>query len=229
MLCSPGPHALLFVCKGHDRFTDEESRAYSVLIDMFSIEVRKYIIVVFTGGDVLAKWGKTIEDEIERAKTKVQGVRRPKHPPKITEVLEDVSYRYILFNNEGDAATKDQQVLDLLKMVTEMVNKNGSEPYYEDAKTRAAWEARERELKRIMEKDNINRAKALEVLLKRIEQRKTWKEILAAAIGGTGGAALTAGAVLFAAPLLPEVAVGGAAVAGAVAGGATAKKYCSIM
>ena len=139
MLCSPGPHALLFVCKGHDRFTDEESRAYSALIDMFGIEVRKYIIVVFIGGDVLAKWGKTIEDEIEGAKTKVQGVRRAKHPPKITEVLEDVSYRYILFNNEGDAATKDQQVLDLLKMVTEMVNKNVSKPYFQNATTRAAW------------------------------------------------------------------------------------------
>ena len=229
MLCSPGPHALLFVCKGHDRFTDEEIRAYRELKARFGIEVIKYTIVVFTGGDVLAKWGKTIEDEIEGPKTKVQGVRRAKHPPKITEVLEDVSYRYILFNNEGDAATKDQQVLDLLKMVTEMVNKNVSKPYFQNATTRAAWEARERELKRIMEKDNINRAKALEVLLKRIEQRKTWKEILAAAIGGTGGAALTAGAVLFAAPLLPEAAVGGAAVAGAVAGGATAKKYCSIM
>ena len=225
MLCAPGPHALLFVCKGHDRFTDEDSRAYSVLIDMFGIEVRKYIIVVFIGGDVLAKWGKTIEDEIERAKTKVQGVSRPKHPPKITEVLEDVSNRYILFNNEGDAATKDHQVLDLLKMVTEMVNKNGSKPYFQNATTRTAWEAREGELKRIMKKDNINRAKALEVLLKRLEQRKRLQEILASVIATAGGA----GAVLFAAPLLPEAAVGGAAVAGAVAAGAAAKKYCSIM
>lgn len=229
MLCSPGPHALLFVCKGHDRFTDEESRAYRELKAKFGIEVRKYIIVVFIGGDVLAKRGKTIEDEIKGAKTKVQDVRRPKRPPKITEVLEDVSYRYILFNNEGDAATKDQQVLDLLKMVTEMVNKNGSKPYFQNAATRAAWEARERELKRIMKKDSINRAKALEVLLKRMEQLKTWKEILAAVIGGTGGAALTYGAVLFAAPLLPEAAVCGAAVAGGVAAGAVGKKYCSIM
>ena len=229
MLCSPGPHALLFVCKGHDRFTDEESRAYRELKAKFGIEVINYTIVVFTGGDVLAKWGKTIEDEIKGAKTKVQDVRRPKRPPKITEVLEDVSNRYILFNNEGDAATKDQQVLDLLKMVTEMVNKNVSKPYFQNATTQAAWVARERELKRIMKKDNINRAKALEVLLKRMEQRKTWKEILAAAIGGTGGAALTAGAVLFAAPLLPEAAVCGAAVAGGVAAGAAAKKYCSIM
>ena len=229
MLCSPGPHALLFVCKGHDRFTDEESRAYRELKAKFGIEVIKYTIVVFTGGDVLAKWGKTIEDEIKGAKTKVQDVRRSKRPPKITEVLEDVSYRYILFNNEGDAATKDQQVLDLLKMVTEMVNKNGSKPYFQNAATRAAWEARERELKRIMKKDSINRAKAMEVLLKRMEQRKTWKEILAAAIGGTGGAALTYGAVLFAAPLLPEAAVAGATVAGGLAAGAVGKKYCSIM
>ena len=196
---------------------------------MFDSNVRKYTIVVFTGGDVLAKWGKTIEDEIEGAKTKVQDVRRPKHPPKITEVLEDVSNRYILFNNEGDAAKKDQQVLDLLKMVMEMVNNNGDKPYFQDAATRAVWKAREGELKHTMRKKDINRAKALRVPLKRMEQQKTSKGILAAVIAGTGGAALTAGAVVFAAPLLPEAAVAGAAVAGGAAAGAAAKKYCSII
>ena len=214
MLCLPGPHALLFVCKGHDQFTDEEGRVYRVLKAMFGIEVRKYTIVVFTGGDVLDKWGKTIEDEIKGAKTKVQNVRRPKRPPKITEVLEDVSDRYILFNNKGDAATKDQQVFDLLKMVTEMVNNNGDKPYFQEAKILALCEAREKELKRIMRKEGINRTEALQVLLKRLEQQKVWKWL--AVIGGT---ALMAGAAVFAAPLLPEAAVVGA----------VATAYCSIM
>ena len=213
MLCSPGPHALLFVCKGHDRFTDEESRAYRELKAMFGIEVIKYTIVVFTGGDVLAKRGKTIEDEIKGAKTKVQDVRRPKRPPKITEVLEDVSYRYILFNNEGDAATKDKQVLDLLEMVTEMVDKNDSKPYFQDAKTRAVWEERERELKRIMREKNLNRAEALRVLFKRLEQPKIWKwAAVIACIGGSGA---------FAASLLPETMLAGVAT--------VASTYCAIM
>ena len=212
MLCLPGPHALLFVCKGHDRFTDEESRAYSALIDMFGIEVRNYIIVVFIGGDVLAKWGKTIEDEIKGAKTKVQGVSRPKHPPKITEVLEDVSNRYILFNNEGDAATKDKQVLDLLKMVTEMVDKNGSK-FFQDAKTRAVWKERERVLERIMREKNTNRVEALRVLLKRLEQPKIWKwAAIITCIGGSGA---------FAASLLPETMLAGVAT--------VASTYCAIM
>jgi len=213
MLCSPGPHALLFVCKGHDRFTDEESRAYRELKAKFGIEVIKYTIVVFTGGDVLAKWGKTIVDEIKGAKTKVQGVRRPKRPPKITEVLEDVSSRYILFNNEGDAATKDQQVLDLLKMVTKMVDKNGSKPYFQNATTGAVWKVREMELERIMREKNLNRAEALRVLFKRLEQPKIWKwAAVIACIGGSG---------VFPASLLPEAMLAGVST--------VASTYCSIM
>ena len=199
---------------------------------MFDSNVRKYTIVVFTGGDVLAKWGKTIEDEIEGAKTKVQDVRRPKHPPKITEVLEDVSNRYILFNNEGDAAKKDQQVLDLLKMVMEMVNNNGDKPYFQDARTRFVWEARERKLQHIMSEEGLNRTEALEVLFKRLEREEKWNRFVTV-VASTCicyGAALTAGAVVVAAPLIPVAAITGAAVAGGAAvGGAAAKKYCSIM
>ena len=235
MLCSPGPHALLFVCKGHERFTNEEIEAYYALKAMFDIEIRNYITVVFTGGDVLDKWGETMEDVLKKAKAAIEsnkGTRRAKPPPDVTKVLEDASNRYILFNNEDDAEAKDQQVFDLLEMVTEMVNNNGDKPYFQDARTRFVWEARERKLQHIMSEEGLNRTEALEVLFKRLEREEKWNRFVTV-VASTCicyGAALTAGAVVVAAPLIPVAAITGAAVAGGAAvGGAAAKKYCSIM
>lgn len=167
MLCSPGPHALLFVCKGHERFTDEEIEAYYRLKNVFSRKVINHIIVVFTGGDVLAKWGKTMEDVLKEAKDAInvnKSKRRAKSPADITKVLEDVSNRYILFNNDGDAATKDQQVLALLAMVIEMINKNGDEPYFQNKTTRAVCDMRETALQRIMTENGISRREPEAVL-----------------------------------------------------------------
>ena len=136
-LCSPGPHALLFVCKGLDRFTNEEIQTYNKLKAMFSSKVTKYNIDDFTGGDVLDEEGTTIEDILKKAKDAIGvNAKRANPPADVTEVLKDAPNRYTLFSNNGNIATKDQQVLALLDMVMAMVKNNGDEPYFQNETTR---------------------------------------------------------------------------------------------
>lgn len=227
MLCSPGPHALLFVTKGNDRFTDEEIEAYYRLKNVFSSKVTNHIIVVFTGGDVLAKWGKTMEDVLKEAKDAInfnKSKRRAKSPADITKVLEETSNRYTLFNNEGDAATKDQQVLALLDMVMEMINKNGDEPYFQNKTTRTVSDARETALQRIMTEKGISRREAEEVL----------SASLLPTTAVTSGPRNSLSAVeltvaLYKAPFLEAADAVGAVVSATASVCSTLKEKCSVM
>ena len=224
----------------------EEFEAYYTLKAMFSNDVNKYIIVVFTGGDVLSQGNKTIEVVLKEAadaldRNAVAGSKAGRaNMPDMRKILRDVSNNYVVFSNTGDAATKEQQILALLTKVKEMVNNNGDRSCFQDDSTRAAWRVMEDELERIMKEKRMDRQQAWLELQRRLEKKERDGQtflrrvtIAMAAAGGTAGgvgAVMTGvGALVLGAPLAPVAAAVGAGVAGGAAVGYVGKKYCSIM
>ncbi|XP_025082574.1 GTPase IMAP family member 4-like [Pomacea canaliculata] len=114
---TPGPHAVLMVFKGGDRFTHEEGLAYEELKEIFGPELVKHMILVFTGTDNLER------DDIDLP-TAVQSA-----PDKLQQVLQEASGRYVGFNNKASWPERAEQRDQLLKVVRQVL-KNNNDNYY---------------------------------------------------------------------------------------------------
>ncbi|XP_070173978.1 uncharacterized protein [Littorina saxatilis] len=260
-LCTPGPHALLFVIKSNDRFTKEEDDAYYKVKAMFSNHVNKYIIIAFTRGDELLEDESTLEETLAKAKEDVEHNRKLHKSgkgdiPDLGQVVKDVDDRKVLFNNKANTADKARQVTELMRMIEEMVNNNGDQPYYKDETTQKIWEETEKELDRIMAVRHVSKAEAMQIhqdnlkaeakkihqnnvnaaeaMRKRqenleAEDREFTRRVRATLAGGAGGVAAAAGGVALGVALAPAAAAVGAGAA--VVGGAAyvAQKTCSVM
>lgn len=110
----PGPHAILYVVR-LGRYTEEEFGAYQRLKALFDESVSRYLIVLFTHGDMLEREGRAIGDLITS-----------ELPPTLQQVLKECNNRYLVFNNM--AADPRPQVEQLLQMVRAMNVDNGR-PY----------------------------------------------------------------------------------------------------
>lgn len=111
----PGPHAVLYVVR-LGRYTAEEFGAYQRLKALFDDRITRYLIVVFTHGDMLERERTSIDDLVQKNTTK-----------ELQQVLRECSNRYIVFNNR--ASDPRPQVEQLLKMVRAMMAQNGGRPY----------------------------------------------------------------------------------------------------
>ncbi|KAK7475602.1 hypothetical protein BaRGS_00033151 [Batillaria attramentaria] len=220
-LTSPGPHAFLFVVRLADRFTLEEYNAYLMLKAMFERQiVTNYMILGFSGGDLCDK---PVVEELKRA------------PKAMRNILSDVRWRYIVFDNKGDQRRKDEQVLKLIEMIDYISLVEVS--YFQTRLTKKIEREIERKAKQIATSQCIGVRQAREVLigaieldkenefLKRLEKEIHLTALLATAglvlvTGGTGAAALgLAEAAFFA------VSAGG----GAMLGAAMKEKLCAVM
>ena len=141
----PGPHAILYVVR-LGRYTAEDLGAYQRLKALFDNSITKYLIVVFTYGDMLEREGRSIEDLI-----------RSDTPEGLRQVLKECDDRYVVFNNM--ASDTRPQVEQLLQKVRHMVTQNGGQPYscpkygqigagMEDEVARRLQEVEKRDLKR---------------------------------------------------------------------------------
>lgn len=116
-LAKDGVHALLMVLSVRNRFTDEEIAAVESLQTIFGEKVVNYMIVVFTGGDDLED--ESLDDFLE------QGA-----PAYLRKFLEKCGDRKVLFENKTkDKARKAKQTDDLLRIIDDMLLKNGDNPY----------------------------------------------------------------------------------------------------
>jgi GTPase Era involved in 16S rRNA processing len=98
LLSSPGPHALLFVLKGNERFTPEEQGAYNMLRNLFASHLINFIIFVFTQGDEIGN-----EFNFEHC------------PKKVQDIVQQAGKRLMVVNNRAkNQREKDEQVLNLL-------------------------------------------------------------------------------------------------------------------
>ncbi|XP_076451578.1 uncharacterized protein LOC143287461 [Babylonia areolata] len=111
----PGPHAVLYVVR-LGRYTAEEHGAYQRLKALFDDTITRYIIVVFTHGDMLERDRRSITDLIG-----------PDTPQTLQQVLRECGNRYVVFNNM--ASDPRPQVERLLQMVRMMGEQNRGKPY----------------------------------------------------------------------------------------------------
>nr|KAG5698949.1 hypothetical protein BaRGS_024870 [Batillaria attramentaria] len=78
---TPGPHAVLVVLKAGERFTKEESQAYDELKQLFGDDITSFMIVVFTGVDLLERSGLDLASAMQRA------------PPKVVQIMREAGNR----------------------------------------------------------------------------------------------------------------------------------------
>ncbi|XP_053196649.1 GTPase IMAP family member 4-like, partial [Scomber japonicus] len=110
-MSAPGPHAILLVIKV-GRFTHQRQQAVRRVEEIFGEDFWRYTIILFTHGDTVPDFEKTLKEEAG---------------PELQEVLKKAENRYHIFNN--NQANHRGQVLDLLEKVEKMVNANGGKHY----------------------------------------------------------------------------------------------------
>ncbi|XP_066577203.1 GTPase IMAP family member 9-like [Amia ocellicauda] len=142
-MSSPGPHAIVMVLQ-LGRFTEEERKSVEKIQELFKEHAADYTIVLFTHADDLD--GKPIQDFIKKQDQKIQNF------------IVQFGGRYVAFNNKK---MQDQgQVLQLIKMIDNMVAQNGNRYY-----TNHAFQMAEKALSEFQEdylvkcRDTIEREK----------------------------------------------------------------------
>ncbi|XP_076467489.1 uncharacterized protein LOC143298523 [Babylonia areolata] len=110
----PGPHAILYVIR-LGRYTEEEYEVYNRLKAVFDEHVTRYVIVVFTGGDMLETEGKNIEEVLQKV------------PPSLQKVLQECQHRVAVFNNVAD--DRQPYVQHLMHLVAQLLHANGGGHY----------------------------------------------------------------------------------------------------
>lgn len=151
-LTSPGPHAFILVLSP-SRYTKEEVESVEHFVRYFGERIYKYLIVLFTKKDDLDYEGKQLSDHIISA------------PDKLKLLIRNCGGRVIAFNNRLLGKEQDEQVKELLKMISENLKKNQGNCY-----THEMYELAEIELKKI-ETEKIKKFKE--------EQDRRYKEIKA--------------------------------------------------
>ncbi|XP_025083368.1 GTPase IMAP family member 8-like [Pomacea canaliculata] len=118
-LTCPGPHVVIIVLKGNDRFTKEEYEAVKTLQALFGERVRRHLMIVFTGGDELA-------DDINGMQAAVDQ-QLLKAPENLKEVLCDAYNRYCIVSNKGTFETRREHAKVVLSMIQDVVRRNNRE------------------------------------------------------------------------------------------------------
>ncbi|XP_015168408.1 protein AIG1-like [Solanum tuberosum] len=115
-LAMDGIHAVLLVLSVRTRFSREELAAIQSFQEFFGEKIRDYMIVVFTGGDEL-------EDSDESLKYYLYYV-------PLQETIKLCDDRVVLFDNKTkDPKKKEEQLNQLLSLVTLVLDKNSGVPY----------------------------------------------------------------------------------------------------
>uniref|UniRef100_A0AAZ3R0L4 AIG1-type G domain-containing protein n=1 Tax=Oncorhynchus tshawytscha TaxID=74940 RepID=A0AAZ3R0L4_ONCTS len=208
----PGPHAFLLVIR-LGRFTEEEQNTVKWIQENFGEDASKYIIILFTGGDLL-------ED-----KSMVDFLNTSEELMKLVNVFKDRNH---VFDNKKK--NDNTQVTELLKKIDEMVMKNGGQHYTnemyqeirklvekareeerkrqeEEKRKEEAKKKQEEEIRKREEKARKVRKRQKEIRKKEEERLKRLKDISGKLVGllATGVTALVSGPA--------AIAVGGAVLA----------------
>ncbi|XP_041830332.1 GTPase IMAP family member 9-like [Melanotaenia boesemani] len=113
-LYSPGPHVFLVTLQ-ISRFTQEERETLEWIKARFGPEVFRFSMVLFTWGDQLQS--KSIEDFLEES-------------PELSEFVSSCHGGHHIFDNSRqDETTEHSQVMQLIRKVEKIVEKNGGSYY----------------------------------------------------------------------------------------------------
>lgn len=120
----PGPHAFILVVS-IGRFTEEEQKIVQYYENAFGENIFQYFIVLFTRKDDLDEEGKSLLDHIQTV------------PLYLRILISKCGGRVIAFNNRLKGDESNEQVRELLTMISKNVEKNNGECFknkmYEEA------------------------------------------------------------------------------------------------
>jgi len=131
-LSAPGPHVFLVVVQ-LGRFTAEEQNTVEQIQKIFGEHASKYIIVLFTHGDMLKKRQKSIHEFVEESSD-------------LLKFVKTTSGRYHVFDNESE---DPNQVNMLFEQIEQLMTVNGKE-FYTNEMLQAAERAIVEEKERLM-------------------------------------------------------------------------------
>ncbi|KAK9395894.1 GTPase IMAP family member 7-like [Crotalus adamanteus] len=113
--CTPGPHVILQVIRP-GRFTQEEQDVAQLIKEIFSLNAKNYMILLFTRKEDLE--GKGLDRFISEGNCALK------------EQVYLCRNRYLAFNNKAEGAEREAQVAQLMEMIDELVEKNQHAPCY---------------------------------------------------------------------------------------------------
>ncbi|XP_065113662.1 GTPase IMAP family member 9-like [Paramisgurnus dabryanus] len=132
---APGPHVFLLVIQ-IGRFTNEEQNSVRALQELFGEEASKYMIVVFTHGDLLKD--ETIQEYVQKGHDELR------------RVIQSCGSRYVVFDTTN--MRNRSQVKILIEKIDEMVTANGggcfSQEMYKEAEELIQQQQRRRKINR---------------------------------------------------------------------------------
>lgn len=135
-ISSPGPHAFIIVINIANRFTEEDMRTVKHFEKYFGEEFYRYLIVLFTRKDDLDKSGKGLADYIENS------------PNDLKDLIKKCGDRVFAINNHLSGSKQDNEVNNLLNLISENVVKNMKAYYTNDLYEKAEREILKEEMKR---------------------------------------------------------------------------------
>ncbi|XP_015685102.1 GTPase IMAP family member 4-like [Protobothrops mucrosquamatus] len=113
--CTPGPHVILQVIRP-GRFTQEEKEVAQLINEIFSLNAKKYMILLFTRKDDLE--GKPLKKFLSEGDA------------CLLDQVSQCGYRYLAFNNKAEGAEREAQVAQLMGMIDNLVQQNSAAPCY---------------------------------------------------------------------------------------------------
>lgn len=145
-LTSPGPHAVLFVLKLGDRYTQEDYEAFRLFLSFFGPEMLYHGIIIFTCADKIQQKHQSIDDYIDKA------------PKKLQELVNLLGNRKLPINNIFDKQQSITQVECLIRMVEQIKIGSSETIYYKDDNFRRFEEEIQKlEEKYALEKDFLEK------------------------------------------------------------------------
>ncbi|KAK9395906.1 GIMAP7: GTPase IMAP family member 7 [Crotalus adamanteus] len=120
--CAPGPHAILWVMR-LGCWTQEEKETLQLVKEVFGRKGKNYLILLFTRKDDLE--GETLEEFIAQRDVALR------------ELVAQCEHRCLAFNNKAKGEEREAQVAELMRMIDQLVYKNGDATCYTEDMLRA--------------------------------------------------------------------------------------------
>lgn len=139
-ITSPGPHAFIFVISVGARYTAEEHASVEHFVNYFGNEIFKYLIILFVRKDELDEQNIQLSDHIRNA------------PAEMKQFIQKCGGRVCAFNNKAKGREQDEQVKQLLKKISENIEKNGGNCYTNEMYKEAEKQIKIKEEERLAKK-----------------------------------------------------------------------------
>lgn len=137
-LTSPGPHAFILVlCP--TRYTKEEEQSVEHFVKYFGERVYQYLIVLFTKKDDLEYEGRHLTDYINTA------------PDQLKMLIKNCGGRVIAFNNRLSGEKQNDQVQELLEIISKNLHDNHGKCYTNEMYELAEIELKKRDAEKIQQ------------------------------------------------------------------------------